>query len=237
MRQFASVLLAALLCAGPVGAQDLRFDNSPRVRDLLRSGNLYLSLQDALALAIENNLDIELQRYALPIAGADLLRTQGGGVNRGLNFTLAEAPTGVGGPLSLLAVNAANTNSATSGAAVATNATELGVLGEPSVNLSVQGTLPQSTGTAVPIYDPAIVGLVNWQHQTTPQTSFQSYGQNALVTNSFVANAGVQQGFSTGGEVSLGFNNNHTSLNSLTTTYTPFTGSSLGVTVTQPLLR
>src|SRR5579872_5022746 len=221
------LLTALLLCAVTLAAQDLRFDNTQRVHDLMRAGNLYLSLQDALALAIENNLDIELQRYALPIAGAELLRAQGGGLNRGVNFTLQEAPTGVGGPLSPLAVNAANTNSATSGATVATNASELGVLGEPSVNLSVQGTVPQSNGTAVPILDPTLVAQVNWQHQTTPQNSFQSYGQNALVTSNFIANAGIQQGFTTGGQVALGFDNSRTSLNSLTTSYAPFTGSSL----------
>ena len=49
------------------------FQNSPRVHELIRAGNLYLSLQDALALAIENNLDIELQRSALPVADAELL--------------------------------------------------------------------------------------------------------------------------------------------------------------------
>ena len=66
------------------------FENSPRVHDLIRAGNLYLSLQDALALAIENNLDIELQRYMLPVGDTELLRAKGGGVTRGLNFTLAE---------------------------------------------------------------------------------------------------------------------------------------------------
>jgi outer membrane protein len=232
-----ALVLLALVCAAPSRAQDLHFDNSPRVRELLRSGNLYLSLQDALALAIENNLDIELQRYSIPTGDTELLRARGGGTNRGLNYTLQELPVGVGGPLALLAVNAANTNTATAGAAVASNATELGVLGEPSVNLSVQGTIPQSNGTAVPLYDPAIVGQINWQHQTTPQTSFLTYGQNALVQNSFIANAGIQQGFTTGGQVALGFNNLHQSLNSLTSTYTPFTGSSLGLTATQPLLR
>jgi len=238
-RTLLSLFLIALLCAAPAVAapQQLRFDNSQRVRDLLRAGNLYLSLQDALALAIENNLDIELQRYALPMGGAEMLRAQGGGVVRGLNFTLLESPAGVGGPLSPLTVNRANTGSATAGASVSTNAIELGVLSSPSVNLSMQGTVPQSTGTAVPVLDPAIVGLVNWQHQTAPQASFQSYGQNALVSNSFTANAGIQQGFSTGGQAALSFNNNRQSVNSLTSTYNPFTGSSLGLTVTQPLLR
>ena len=111
------------------------------------------------------------------------------------------------------------------------------MLGEPSVNLSMQGTVPQSNGTPVPIFDPAIVGQINWQHQTTPQPIFQSYDQNALVTNSLVANAGIQQGFATGGQVALNFNNNRQSLNALTSTYNPFTGSSLGLTLTQPLLR
>src|SRR5947209_3437997 len=206
MRTVVTVLLCAGLAAG--APQQLRFENSQRVRDLVRSGNLYLSLQDALALAIENNLDIELQRFALPQGDTELLRAKGGGVTRGLNYTLFEAPTGVGGPLSPLTVNRANTAAATAGSSIGTNATELGVLGEPAVNLSVQGTVPQSLGTPVPIFDPAIVGLVNWQHQTTPQTNILSTGQNALVTNSFVANAGIQRGFDTGGQAALSFNNN-----------------------------
>lgn len=230
-----ALLLAAV--ASLNAQQPLRFDNSQRVRDLLRAGNLYLSLQDALALAIENNLDIEQQRFNLPVGGTELLRARGGGITRGLNFNLLESPAGVGGPLSPLTVNRANTGSATAGASVTTNATELGVLGSPTVNLSMQGTIPQSTGTAVPILDPAIVGLINWQHATTPQAAFQSYGQNALVQNSFTANAGLQQGFTTGGVAAVTFNNNHQSLNSLNTGYNPYTGSSLGITMTQPLLR
>src|ERR1039457_4193839 len=85
----------------------VQFDNSPRVHELIRAGNLYLSLQDALALAMENNLDIELQRYLLPQGDSELLRTKGGGLARGLNFTLAEVPTGTGGPLSPVLTTAA----------------------------------------------------------------------------------------------------------------------------------
>ena len=72
------------------------FENSPRLRGLIRSGNLYLSLSDALALAIENNLDIELQRFSFPVADSDVLRARGGGTLRGVPFILAEAPAGVG---------------------------------------------------------------------------------------------------------------------------------------------
>jgi hypothetical protein len=91
----------------------LSFENSPRARDLIRSGNLYLSLSDAVALAIENNLDIEIQRFSLPLADADLLRAQGGGTLRGVPFILAEAPAGVGGPLSPLVTNPATASSVT----------------------------------------------------------------------------------------------------------------------------
>ena len=230
----AVALAPALLWAQ---APPVNFQNSPRVHELIRAGSLYLSVQDAIALAIENNLDIELQRYSLPAAAADLLRAQGGGVVRGLNYTLAEVPVGVGGPLSPVVTNPATSGRATAGTSVATNALELGVLGEPQTNLSIQGSVPQSTGTAVPIFDPALVGQLNWTHQTAPQVNFGSYDTAALVTNTTTANAGIQQGFFTGAQASVNFNNNHQSLNALNSGFDPYTGSSLGLTVTQPLLR
>jgi outer membrane protein TolC len=213
------------------------FDNSPRIRELLRAGSIYLSLQDALALAIENNLDVELQRFTIPQGDTEFKRAQGGGLVRGLNYTLSEVPTGVGGPLSPLVTNPAATGSATNGTSVPSNALELGTLGEPQTNYSMQGAIPQSNGTVVPIFDPAIVGQLNWNHQTTPVTNPSAYGTPSLVTQGFTANAGVQQGFMTGGQASLSFDNNHQSVNALNSAYNPYTGSSLGLTFTQPLLR
>ena len=58
----------------PIAPVDL--SNSPRIRQLLRSGNIYLSLSDAIALAIENNLDIELERYTLPAADTEVRTRQ-----------------------------------------------------------------------------------------------------------------------------------------------------------------
>jgi outer membrane protein TolC len=232
------ILLAFLLCAGPgVAAPQDSFQNSPRVHELIRAGNLYLSLQDALALAIENNLDIELQRSALPVGDAELLRAKGGGTLRGLSYTLAEAPAGVGGTLSPVVTTAAIAGRATSGSAVATNALELGVLAAPQTNLSMEGGISQSSGTAVPGFDPAVTGLLNWTHQTTPEVSIQTTGTPTLLSDTTLANAGIQQGFSTGAQAALSFGNNHQSVNALSYGYTPFTTSSLGITVTQPLLR
>jgi outer membrane protein len=152
-------------------AAPLRTDNSARVHELIRAGNLYLSLADALALAIENNLDIELQRNLLPAGDTELLRTRGGGVTRGLNFTLLEAPTGTGGPLSPVLTSAAAAGRATAGSSVSTSAIGLNILGEPQVNASILGTTAQSNGSAIPNYDPAVTGQLNWTHQTTPQSS------------------------------------------------------------------
>ena len=240
-----SPFLIGLLCGTLAVAQTgiprtnprVTFENSERVHSLIRAGNLYLSLGDALALAIENNLDIELQRFTLPSADMELLRAKGGGITRGLNYVLAEVPVGVGGPLSPVVTNPATSGRATSGSSVATNALELGVLGEPQDNLSMQGTIPQSNGTAVPIYDPAVVGQLNWTHQTTPQTNVVTTGTDALVSNITTANAGIQEGFASGAQIGLNFNNSRQSINSFKSGYNPFTGSSLGLTATQPLLR
>ena len=236
MRKLLS-LTWALLCAAPLFSQQPDFQNSQRVHSLIRAGNLYLSQADALALAIENNLDVMLDRYSFQIADTDLLRAKGGGLLRGIPYLVTEAPTGAGGPLSPVTTNPASATSVTTGTTITTNALELGALGEPQTNLSIQGPIPQSTGTAVPIYDPSFVGQLNWAHQSTPELDLLSYGVPALVSNGFNANAGLVEGFVTGAQASLAFNNTHQSLNATNTNYNPYTGSGLGLTITQPLLR
>src|SRR5437660_6766410 len=72
--------------------------NSQRVFDLMRASQLYLSLDDAIALALENNLDIELERFLPKISDTDVLRARGGGLLRGLSLLVNEPPPGIGGP-------------------------------------------------------------------------------------------------------------------------------------------
>ncbi len=117
----------------PVAPVDLT--NSPRIRQLLRSGNIYLSLSDAIALAIENNLDIQLERYTLPSADTEVLRAKGGGLLRGLTYNVFEVPVGVGGPASPLVTAAASLGVGAAGS-VPTNPSELGALSEQQDNLS-----------------------------------------------------------------------------------------------------
>ncbi|MGB8261701.1 MAG: TolC family protein, partial [Terracidiphilus sp.] len=69
-------------------------DNSPRLDTLVRDGKLYLSLQDAIDLALENNLDLVIARYNLPIAQMDVLRTSAGGSVRGVNTGVVSGTPG-----------------------------------------------------------------------------------------------------------------------------------------------
>jgi outer membrane protein len=218
----------------PITPVDL--SNSPRIRPLLRSGNIYLSLSDAIALAIENNLDIQLERYSLPAADMELQRAKGGGVLRGLTYNVFEVPVGVGGPASPLVTSAAVLGVGAAGS-VPTNPSELGALSEQLDNLSVLQSIPLSTGPAIPQFDPAITGQLNWMHQSTPDTDPLAYGANALTFNTTNANAAYTQGFATGTQVSAAFDNSRNTTNSLQSAFSPYTTSSLGFTVTQPLLR
>ena len=66
-------------------------ENSPRLHDLISNGKLRLTMSDALALAIENNLDIAVQRFLHPIAEADVLRASSGQAARGIPGALLPA--------------------------------------------------------------------------------------------------------------------------------------------------
>jgi outer membrane protein len=218
----------------PIAPVDL--SNSPLIRQLLRSGNIYLSLSDAITLAIENNLDIQLERYTMPSADTELLRAKGGGLLRGLTYDVYEVPVGVGGPASPLVTSAATLAVGAAGS-VPTNPSELGALSEQLDNLSLFQTVPLSNGPAIPQFDPALTGQVNWTHTSTPDTDPLAYGSNALYGNTTTANAAYTQGFGPGTELSAGFDNARYTTNSLQNAFSPYTASSLGFTVTQPLLR
>lgn len=209
--------------------------NSPLIHQLLRSGNIYLSLSDAVALAIQNNLDIELQRYTAPSANTELDRAKGGGTLRGLLYDLAEVPTGVGGPESPLVTSAASA-SFTVGS-VPTNPSELGALAETQDNLSVQGTVPFSSGPVIPAFDPFLSAQLGWTHQTTPEFEPASIGSTALMQNITNVSTGYTQGFGPGTQLNVAFDNSRQTLNSIESSYSPYTTSSLGFTITQPLLR
>lgn len=182
--------------------------NSTRLDSLLRAGRLYLSVSDAIALAIENNLDVEVERYVYPLAEADLLRAHSGASTLGI-------------PTALLPGIA--------------NSPAINALGSSTAGLAASGALTSlAPGDS---FDPFFNSTVNWGHLTTPQSNTVVSGTPALVTTATTANFSVGQTFETGGTALLSFNNLSESQNSFLNTLNPNTISSLDLTITQPLLQ
>lgn len=176
--------------------------NSPLLGQLIRDGKLYLSLKDAIRLALENNLDLAIARYNLPIADMDVLRTKAGGVFRGVNTGVVQGTPGGGVGGFGAGAPGAGAGGTTSGA---------GGAGAGASGL-VQSTL--GTGTAVASYDPAIIASVGAEHQTTPLANRQIYGVPLLQLNTGQATFGYTQAFPTGTSFSVEFNNSRQTTNS-----------------------
>jgi len=185
----------------------VNLNNSPRLESLIRAGNLYLSLQDTIALALENNLDIELQRYTPQIADTNLLRTQAGGFASPVSTSVFAGPSSV------------------TGAAPSSGLEGLLIAGSTQL------------GPTPPSFDPALIGGLSWAHQTTPQTSSFITGTNSLIQRQDLSSIAAQQYFTSGTLVSLGLSNNNTITNSARSDFSPVTNASLSLTVTQHLLQ
>ncbi len=186
----------------PSEVPEPQLTNSPLLSQLIRDGKLYLSLKDAIRLALENNLDLAIARYNLPIANTDILRTKAGGVFRGVNAGVVQGTPGGGVGGFGAGAPGAGAGGTTSGA---------GGAGAGASGL-VQSTL--GAGTPVASYDPAIIGSVGAEHQTTPLANQQIYGVPLLQLNTGQANFGVAQAFPTGSSISFEFNNNRQTTNS-----------------------
>jgi outer membrane protein len=220
----------------PGTVTDLDPRDTPRIGDLIRAGQLYLSLQDAISLALENNLDLELERYAVRMGTADTYRAQGGGILRGVPLSVNETPAGIGGPSGSPLLTTAAT-SATPQSIVSVSVTDTQLIAEGQDNLGVTGTFPFASGPAIPLFDPTLTGQLLGGRSNTPQETTLNTNGTDLASNSFTGNFGYNQGFSTGTQISAGFQNQYQDQNYFRNLFNPYTLSGLGVTVTQPLLR
>lgn len=226
-------------------APALNMGSADRARPLIRDGKLYLSLYDALSLAIENNLDVEVERYNLSIAGTERLRASGGGNLRGIDYSVSESPTGVGGPGSPLLNSAAASVTPTTPSV--NDLTSLNILSESPANLSVQGPAGFAAGPTVPTFQPTFIGQNTFFQRSNTSaltTSTLGSGASGLVTqgtgganNYITANYALVQGFSEGTQVEVDLNNAAQVLYGSGSNYDPFSQPNTSVTVTQPLLR
>ncbi len=220
--------------------------NGDRLRSLVHDGKLYLTARDAIALAIENNLDVETERYNLVLADTDRRRAAGGGILRGIDYTIQEPPNGVGGPGSpLLNTIASNPNPTTP---TVTDLTSLNATTQVVTNLSgaSTATAQYANGPAVPLFDPNLFLQAGYLRRsntislipTTTGSTASTGGSNELQPLDFIAlNLSYQQGFRTGAQVEAVANNASNVLYGENSQLVPFSTPSTFVTLTQPLLR
>ena len=199
-----------------------RLSNTPKLADLMRDGKIYLSLSDAVTLALENNFDIAIARINLDIADTDILRAKAGSTLRGVSTGLVtntlggttSTITGGGGP--------GGTTSAAGG----------GGAGASGLVLSTNGggPLPENL-------DPYLTGTVQYESANTAQSTTFLTGTNTLSQKTETYNFGYQQGFLTGTALAVTFNNSRSTTNSERTDYSPLLQSNFRAQATQHLLQ
>ncbi|MBI2679483.1 MAG: TolC family protein [Candidatus Solibacter usitatus] len=198
----------------------IRLANSGRLGDLVRAGRLYLTAQDAIAIALENNIDLEVARYG-PFASM-------------WRVTRAEA----GGALPGVPSGASQAGSVASGQGVLGSQAAAGVSGGGGRITAGGGNATISqVGPVTQNLDPAIQETTTFSHATTPQPNTVQSLTSALVSNSRASTASYQQGFLTGGGVSVTYSGRYLSENSPTNLLNPSVAPNLSVAFQHNLLR
>ena len=197
--------------------------NSPRIDSLMHDGKIYLSIDDAVALALENNLDLDIARYNLNIAAADLLRARSGANILGINTGIVQNTPGGGvGGLG------GTVGSGTGGTTVAAGGAGTGTSGLVSSTLGI--------GSTITSFDPVLTGTLQLDKNDTESVSLIS-PVPILAQNTYTANFGYTQGFEWGTVLTAGFNNTHVTTNSPISLLTPDLSSNFQVKLTQNLLQ
>ncbi len=182
----------------------VRLTNSERLHALIRGGKLYLTVQDAIALAIENNLDLEVARFAPLMASWRVQRAQAGGPLRGVtsgNSQIGSVASGQGVSGSQASAGLSNTgngNGSNAGGAV------ISQIGPVTANL-----------------DPVLQHTTLFSHTTYPQANTVQSQTTALVDTQRLYNTSVQQGLLSGGYVQLRFNESYLAENTPTDILNP----------------
>lgn len=200
--------------------------NSQRVQSLIRDGKMYISINDAVALALENNLDIAIQRFNLPIADTDIMKAKAGGTPSGVSAGVVSGTPGGGGATTGTAGATGSGAGGTSTAAGGAGAGSGGV-----VATSAGG------GPGTPDLDPTFTSSFGEAYDSVAETSTVLTGTNQLYSHATTANFTYSQGFLPGTNLSIGFTNDRASNTGLTNLLNPVITSGLNVSVSQPLLQ
>ena len=190
----------------------------------MRDGKMYLSLNDAIAMALENNLDLTIARYNLSIADTDIMRTRAGGSPQGVNTGVVQGtPGGSGVSLS---------TGATGGGAGGTST------GAGGAGAGTGGIVSSTTGagTSVDNFDPVLTSSMNIEHATAPLSNTIVAGVATSQQNTGSGNFSYSQGFATGTLFQVGFNNSRITSNSTRNLLVPQLSSTLRASFRQHLL-
>jgi outer membrane protein len=198
----------------------VNLSNSARIDQLIHDGKLMLSMDDAIALTLENNLDLVIARYNLSIADTDILRAKAGNSLLGVNTGVVQNTpgSGVGGLGSQIGSGAGGTSPGTSGAGAGTN----------GLVLSTEGI-----GPALISFDPILSSALQSDHARILCNSPFC----GPVTNTATWNFTYSQAFHSGTNLSLGFDNNRLFNNSPFSLINPTLNSNFKLQLTQPLLQ
>jgi outer membrane protein len=212
----------------------INLSNSGRLEQLVRAGTLYLSLQDAIAAALENNIDIAIQRYLPQLAEQDLLRAKSGGFIRGISTNVVSGSSGAAGSGVTGATTSGGSGSAVgSGGSGPSGASGSGGSGSTGNN----AVATSNNGPNLYSLDPVLVGSVGFGHTTSPQTTSFLTGTNTLVQQSKNANFSITQGFLSGTVGQLSFTNGWLNTNNIRNDFNPSTQAGLELYVAQHLLQ
>ncbi|HTR68472.1 MAG TPA: TolC family protein [Terriglobales bacterium] len=196
--------------------------DTSRIGQLIKDGKLFISLDDAIALALENNLDIAIARYNLNIADTDILRAKAGSSVLGVNAGIVQNTPGggTGGLSGPVGSGSGGTSAGTGGAATGTS-----------------GLVSSTLGIGPPItsFDPIVTGTL--QLDRNQFLSASAVANRLTAQNTGTANFGYQQGFASGTVMAVGFNNSRVSSSSTFATLSPSITSNFQFRVTQPLLQ
>jgi outer membrane protein TolC len=196
--------------------------NSTRFGQLIRGSNLYLTVQDAIALALENNIDLQIQRYSPLLSFWAVQRAEAGGAQRGVN-------TGTG---TNFGVTAGQGVQGTSNVVGNTGGNFGGGGGGPSGAATIS-----QIGPVAPNYDPVFQNTTLFRHTTTPQANFFRSGVTDLIDNRKIFQNSISEGFATGGSATLSFNESYLNENATTNNLNPTVSPVLGINMSHNLLR
>ena len=203
----------------PVYVPVLRTPSGARLHALIRGGNLYLTVHDALELAIEASLDLEVERYNMVIADWNVERQQSGGPLRGVTGANAPVVT-LGAGQGVAGSQSSNGSSNVSGTATIAGA-----------------ALVQQIGAVTPQLDPIYAAGISVAHQTLLQTQVVQSGIIDLVDTARSYNYQVRQGLLTGGTVVMSYNGSYLNEAVPLDVLNPTSFASLGISYSQQLLQ